>query len=685
MGRTTASQYRGEAAGMPALALAATNLHLSNSMSFPDERPQCRASGFVPPADNCLCRAVGAVSKRRAGDGGEDGGEGGEGGGGEDPNNPVSEVYGGPMVDFHRAQFWAWDARPYPAFPSEVNVWSDYPNWQNGHWLNGRLGMVLLADLIAELLTSSGVTEFDVSQVTGIADGYLIGDGSSARQALDVLIELHRLAVFEDAGTVFFRSPGFDPVTVLALEQIVHAGNDPVTSFVREQETEVPIAVQITHFDPYFDFQETHTRAARINASGVRQKTIHTPMVLGRDGALPLLEAWLHARWTARDSVTFGLSRQHEHLTVGDVIAFSDAELADTWRITRIDSGDQLSIAAIAKELGEHLSPALLTEFARTPASHGFGRPLSRFMDLPYLPTLPDNGGNCLAVVAAPWPGELAVYASPSDEGYSYQQSIDSAAFIGELEIGLDPGAVTGRWDYQSCLRLKLHHGSLASLSSELVLNGANGLAVQSASSAFEIIQFQTAELVAEQTYKLSNLLRGQAGTEVEAAQGAATGAPVIVLNQAVTRLLGDDKLRGLETNWLVGPVGKQLDGVEFSQSVFTPGYRSLQPYSPVHLRAVTSQTGDVEISWIRRDRINADDWAAVEIPMSEAAEAYDITVTSQLPGQLTESVSRPSLSVSSEALIAAFGALPAELTIAVSQISNTVGLGPAAILKISP
>ena len=32
-------------------------------------------------------------------------------------NNPVSDVYGGPMVDMARAHVWAWDARPYPVFP----------------------------------------------------------------------------------------------------------------------------------------------------------------------------------------------------------------------------------------------------------------------------------------------------------------------------------------------------------------------------------------------------------------------------------------------------------------------------------------------------------------------------------------------------------------------------------------
>ena len=37
--------------------------------------------------------------------------------------NPVSPVYGAPMVDFARSLAWAWDARPFPAFPADGTLW----------------------------------------------------------------------------------------------------------------------------------------------------------------------------------------------------------------------------------------------------------------------------------------------------------------------------------------------------------------------------------------------------------------------------------------------------------------------------------------------------------------------------------------------------------------------------------
>jgi hypothetical protein len=52
--------------------------------------------------------------------------------------NPTSTVYGGPMVDTSRIYIYTWDARPFPQFPELLDVWSDGPNWERGHWITGR-------------------------------------------------------------------------------------------------------------------------------------------------------------------------------------------------------------------------------------------------------------------------------------------------------------------------------------------------------------------------------------------------------------------------------------------------------------------------------------------------------------------------------------------------------------------
>ena len=55
-------------------------------------------------------------------------------------NNPQSDEYFGPMVDLENSHVWAWDARPWPAFPNKLEVWSDGVNHGRGHWITGRFG-----------------------------------------------------------------------------------------------------------------------------------------------------------------------------------------------------------------------------------------------------------------------------------------------------------------------------------------------------------------------------------------------------------------------------------------------------------------------------------------------------------------------------------------------------------------
>ena len=63
------------------------------------------------------------------------------------------------MVDPSRTFIWAWDARPYPFFPGNRDLWSDGENYGRGHWLNGRVGARGggLSAVIADICARSGV------------------------------------------------------------------------------------------------------------------------------------------------------------------------------------------------------------------------------------------------------------------------------------------------------------------------------------------------------------------------------------------------------------------------------------------------------------------------------------------------------------------------------------------------
>lgn len=69
-------------------------------------------------------------------------------------HNPVSTVYGGPMLA--DMAVWCWDVRPYPYFPQRADVWGDTANWRTGHWLNGRVGAGEAKNLINDIAGQAG-------------------------------------------------------------------------------------------------------------------------------------------------------------------------------------------------------------------------------------------------------------------------------------------------------------------------------------------------------------------------------------------------------------------------------------------------------------------------------------------------------------------------------------------------
>lgn len=65
--------------------------------------------------------------------------------------NPISPVYAGPMIDMGRTHVWAWDARPFPHFPNNLDTWSDGENYPYGHWINGRTSNQPLGNVVDEI------------------------------------------------------------------------------------------------------------------------------------------------------------------------------------------------------------------------------------------------------------------------------------------------------------------------------------------------------------------------------------------------------------------------------------------------------------------------------------------------------------------------------------------------------
>jgi len=216
--------------------------------------------------------------------------------------------------------------------------------------------------------------------------------------------------------------------------------------------------------------------------------------------------------------------------------------------------------------------------------------------------------------------------------------------------------------------------GALVSVSDMLLFAGANAAAVQRSDGAWEILQFANADLVGDRTYRLTRLLRGQAGSEWATASPLAAGAPFVLLDSHVIPLVSGLNMLGRPlTLRIVAAARDHGDPIAIEISA-TPTATGLRPYSPVHLAAHRAMSG-VTLSWIRRTRRDGDAWDA-EVPLAEDSEAYVAEILSGTTVVRTLNASSPSVLYAAADELADFGSVQATLDVRVAQLSATVGRG---------
>jgi hypothetical protein len=278
-----------------------------------------------------------------------------------------------------------------------------------------------------------------------------------------------------------------------------------------------------------------------------------------------------------------------------------------------------------------------------------------------------------LAVAADPWPGAVAVWRG-GEGGFAFDRMVDLPAVAGRTLTPLPPGPLW-RWDTTSVVDVALARGTLASVSDEEALAGANLFAVKGGDGRWEIFSAARAELVAEKTYRLSRLLRGLAGSEPEAARTLPAGATVVRLDEAATPLTDALSDLGIERRYRVGPADRDHADPAYVEIAATANGDALRPLAPVHVRARRDADG-VRLTWIRRARRNGDAWEPVEVPLGEDGERYEVDVLAGAAVVRTLAATAPEALYPAAQELADFGAPQAMLSLRVAQMSAAVGRG---------
>tara|TARA_R110002012_G_scaffold40547_10_gene111702 strand:+ start:9589 stop:13557 length:3969 start_codon:yes stop_codon:yes gene_type:complete len=606
---------------------------------------------------------------------------------GEAANNPVSSIFGGRMVDKSETTAWGWDARPYPFFPEIAAGWADASHWRLGPWLTGRLGAVSLAALVRHLCLRAGLpaSRIDVSGLWGAVEGYVISALEAPRASIGILARHFGFDAVETQGMIRFVMRGRGASAVLDLDTLVPAGREgEAIEKTRGQETELPQALkwQVARADE--DYEAALVEARRITVTASRIASERFPVAVPPEEAERRCRRALMEAWAGRESAMFRLPPSRLALDPADVITLGEADRQADFRLVSISDAEARSIEAVRQDRTVYDLPSGVARIAAPATAIVFGAPVALILDLPQLREELSAHQPLAAAHAAPWPGEMAVFRSPSDDGYTLLTSLSARARIGTLLADLSSGP-TSRFDLGNALTVELLSGTLESVTDLALFGGANAMAAESSPGLWEVLQAGSAELVAPGRYRLTRLLRGQRGTEVAMGNPTAAGARVVVLDEALSPLPIAEADLGIPWNWRIGPASRPFTDETYVAQTFSAQGVGMRPYSVGHVSQPSLSgrvPGDVEIRWVRRSRaLSADSWAAAEVPLSEETEAYLMEVLDGTAIKRSLQVSAPQATYSAADQIADWGGLlgPGDtLRLRIAQLSALYGPGAA-------
>ncbi|MGB3279000.1 MAG: glycoside hydrolase TIM-barrel-like domain-containing protein, partial [Pseudorhodobacter sp.] len=584
-------------------------------------------------------------------------------------NNPISEEYDGPMLDMTHAHVWAWDARPFPQFPNNGDLWADGENYSRGHWLTGRSTNLPLSLVVAEICERSGVRQFDVSGLFGVVRGYAPDGVGTARAALQPLMLAYGFEAIEREGVLIFQMRGNKKPVSVAREWLAETDAlDGTVETLRAPEAETAGRVRLNFVEAEADFGVRQVEAIFPDEESFGVSQGELALVLTDTEGRSIAERWLSEARVARDTARFALPRSMARLGAGDVV---DLE-GHAYRIDRIEQTEASLVEAVRMERSVYSASDAIEERRQVNQFIPSVPVYPVFMDLPLLTGDEVDHAPHIAVTARPWPQTVAVWSAVQDAGYELNTLVSGPATLGVTQTPL-VAAQVGLWDNGAPLRIKLSYGALSAADERAVLDGANAIAIGDGSSDnWEVFQFSDVGLVAPGVYEISKRLRGQLGTDAIMPDVWPPGSLVVLLNSALTQIEVAQSARGLTRNYRIGVAARGVDDVKVVHRQEAFAGIGIRPYSPAHLQAVPQANGDLKLVWVRRTRIDGDSWESFEVPLGEVREQYLVRVMAggETLREMTVTESSWIYSNASQTADSAGGSL----SISVAQISDRFG-----------
>jgi hypothetical protein len=546
---------------------------------------------------------------------------------------------------------------------------------------------VPLKDIMAELYQKAGLSpsDYDVSAQTQLVTGYLVPRRMAAREALLPLLHAYFVDVVErDDQLVGVNRGGASALTIPPDDLGAYeAGQEPgpLVERTRTPDFELPRRLEVQYLEPARDLQTGQQHAQRTIApeptmySG-EPLAINLSLVLDADEAKQIAEKTLYTAWVERTQLAFALGPKYSRLEPADVITVMADGVSYRVRLVQVDRGTPGLLRCIAvvedqttysSEHSGALTDVPLKELY--PPATG----IIAFLDTAIARDDDDDPGFYLGVYSLEEGWRFGVvFRSTDDVSYDGIASLGSMVSLGVAGDAI-PDGPHDTWDRAHTLRVTMLHGDLFSASEVDVLNWQANLALY----GDELIQWQSAVEVSPNVYDLSLLLRGRKGTEWACGTHAAgerfvlpSAGTVVRYAAPLSDFLATRYYKVVSPGQLVVAVGAVT---------FVNQARGLRCYAPVGIAATRDGSDNLTLSWTRRTRYQAEWLDYSDVPLGEAAEAYEVDVLDAPGGTVLRTISgltSPTASYSA-ADQTADGLTPGDpVTVVVYQLNSVIGRG---------
>lgn len=515
-------------------------------------------------------------------------------------HSPKSARDGRAMIDPSHIYLWAWDGRPYPHFPQLQTVWGDGAHAATGHWLAGRAGGLLLADLFEGLAAHAGLTTLRADAIEGYVEGFVVEGPIGVRNVIENLIAPLGLEAWPRCDGLHIRStpPPVPSLSLSADDFQLASGRPDLTTTHRVAETSA--SVHLTTFDRARDFEPATYRVGQPTGSGVTQ-TVQLPLVVDAPTrqalARQLLVSQGHETLVGKLNPLMGFQ-----FDVGDRFSLADGRV---WRVDQLAGawGEQVSASLAPSSLSAPLASYAIIPDPILPVIAA--PPQLIILDLP-APFATSSPKPLVGAFGLPWPGSVDVRV-----GETRVARLTRPMCVGQLVSSLPQTAISQRLGLDC--RVRLAPGAVPPRRGRAALVGPDGLC--------DIIDWQGITWIGDQTWRLNGLVRGYHGMSF--APAIAAGTDWVVLDEALVAADLDAALTGLMLDWTAAPTD-QPELATHIQARFAA--RARIPWSPCHLTARRTAAG-IQLSWIRRAAGDGDSWGLTQPPLDPGVEAYRLEI----------------------------------------------------------